>query len=475
VRDVSARTITPATPTGSTRSVASVTDRDRTATERSSATLDFHGAASQRRTSRTGSATEADTRTESRTAAAVRPQTRPSRNEVEQKRSVRIQSDSRTASLSRSAVASTDLRQTAAVSSRSGSGRYRTHQRVEPASKIIINNDNRVIIQGSPTRYSPRPHISRRLFHDVSYIRRDPHWFHYGSGFYFRWSSSSLGVVVSLPYYHHTTVHYGTPYYGLSYYYPNYHRKYVFVSVGGYWPYTYRYRRYYWYGTHPYYWYGSHVVYEPAPVVNYNTYNYYTTNTTNTDSAGYGFSSSAQPYYTLGSPKEEDVIDAPQFETAADLSFDHAVTLFEAGNYDAAVDQFREAVNLSPDDIILPFTYSQALFARGDYAHAASVLRTAMLNIPDDELTIYYPRGLYEDEAILTGQVEQLRIAAEREPFASDYQLLLGYHYLGLGDLEKAAMPLVKASADPANQVAAGKLLELAARLESEMQADSGS
>lgn len=320
--------------------------------------------------------------------------------------------------------------------------------------------------------HRPRPYISRHLFHDVSYIRTDPHWRHYGSGFYFSWSSSSCGVVVSLPYYH-TTVHYGTPYYGLSYCYPRYHRKYVFVSLGGYWPYDYRYRRYYWYGCHPYYWYGSHVIYEPTPSVTYNTYNYYNTNTT-ADTTGYGFSSSAQPYYTLGNPKEEPV-DEPQFQTAADLCFDHAVTLFAAGSYDDAVEQFREAVKLSPDDVILPFTYSQALFAQGDYAHAATVLRTAMLNIPEDELTIYYPRGLYEDEKVLNGQIDQLRIAAEKEPFASDYQLLLGYQYLGLGDLQKARVPLTTAASDPANQIAAGKLLELAAQLEKEAQEQSQS
>ena len=296
-------------------------------------------------------------------------------------------------------------------------------------------------------------------------MRKDPHWRRYGSGFYFGWSSSSYGVVVSLPY-HHRSAYYDTPSYGLSYYYPGYHRKYVFVSIGGYWPYDYRHRRYYWYGCHPYYWYGTRVIYEPSRNVTYNTYNYYNTDNT-TDTYGYGFSSSTQPYYTLGNPKGQ-AVDEPEFQTAADLSFDHAVTLFAAGNYDSAVEQFREAVTLSPDDIILPFTYSQALFAAGDYAHAASVLRTAMTSISEDELTIYYPRGLYEDEKVLTAQIDQLKIAVDKEPFSSDYQLLLGYQYLGLGDLEKAHSPLIQASRDAANEEAADKLLQLAAQLEAE-------
>ncbi|MBC8377753.1 MAG: hypothetical protein H8E62_01125, partial [Planctomycetes bacterium] len=50
----------------------------------------------------------------------------------------------------------------------------------------------------------------------------------------------------------------------------------------------------------------------------------------------------------------------------------------------------------------------------------------------------------------------------------SDYQLLLGYQYLGLGDLEKAHSPLIQASRDAANEEAAGKLLQLGAQLEAE-------
>ena len=198
----------------------------------------------------------------------------------------------------------------------------------------------------------------------------------------------------------------------------------------------------------------------------YNTYNYYNTDNT-ADTYGYGFSSSDQPYYTLGNPKEPPV-DEPQFQTAADLVFDNAVTLFAAGKYEEAAEQFREAVLLSPDDIILPFTYSQALFAAGDYARAASVLRAGLDNIPEDELTIYFPRGLYEDDKVLNEQIQQLKATTEKEPFASDYQLLLGYQYLGMGQLDKVRHPLIKAAQSSANEEAAGKLLDLAAQLEKE-------
>lgn len=182
---------------------------------------------------------------------------------------------------------------------------------------------------------------------------------------------------------------------------------------------------------------------EPYQNVTYNTYNYYSSN-------------------------NEQPVDEPEFESAADLYFARAVELFDAQNYAGAALQLRETILLSPEDIVLPFTYSQALFANGDYAHAASVLREAMEQIPDDELTVYYPRGLYGDEAILIEQIEKLKKAAAKEPFDSDYQLLLGYQYMGLGQLDKAYGPLTKAAENAVNMTTANKLLELSAKLEAE-------
>ena len=203
---------------------------------------------------------------------------------------------------------------------------------------------------------------------------------------------------------------------------------------------------------------------EPVQNVTYNTYNYYSTEP---QPSGYGFRGSAQPYYTLGQP-DPSKVDTPEYETAADLCFANAVDLFEAENYAGAALQLRDAVSMSPEDIVLPFTYAQALFANGDYALAASVLREAIAQIPDDELTIYYPRGLYKDDAVLTAQIELLKAAADKEPFDSDYQLLLGYQYLGIGELDNAHQHLTKATQSVANESTAGKLLELAAKLEAE-------
>ncbi|MHC4232571.1 MAG: tetratricopeptide repeat protein [Planctomycetota bacterium] len=341
-----------------------------------------------------------------------------------------------------------------------------SRQRRSGESQIVINGDHNVVVEGNVTASNPRPHIStRRLCNDISSVHHRSGWkSHSGYYFSFNWSNASCGRVAYLPYrYRHSWCSYPIghqPYYGLSYYYPSYHRKYLYVSIGGYWPSYYRYRRYYWYGCHPYYWYGTHVITEPYQNVNYNTYNYYTNDI---QTSGYGQSGASQSVYAAEQP-----LDEPEFESAADLCFARAVELFEAGNYADAVLQLREAVLLSPDDIILPFTYSQALFANGDYSHAASVLREAVAQIPEDELTVYYPRGLYEDEAVLTEQIQQLEAAAGNEPFNSDYQLLLGYQYLGTGELDKAKHPLTEAAGSAANTMTAGKLLELATQLETE-------
>ena len=335
---------------------------------------------------------------------------------------------------------------------------YRPAVRVEPA-KIIINNTN-VHVDGFHSTYRPRPYVAPRIYHNYSWIPHNHNWYNHGSYFSFRWSNSSCGLALYLPL---SSTYYCNSYYdrsyprdgyGLSYYYPRYHRKYVFVSLGGYWPYDYRYRRYYWYGCHPHYWYGAYVT-EP---VTCNTYNYY-----GMSSGIYGYSASKTPYYMISS--NTGIIDEPEFETPADLAFARAVELFEAGKFEDAARQFREVILLSPDDVVVPFSYAQALFAAGDYAKAASVLRSAIDQLDDEELTIYFPRGLYKDEEMLTAQIEQLHQALAAEPFAADYQLLLGYQYLGTGQLDKATVYLPRAAADTANRPAAEKLLALADQL----------
>jgi hypothetical protein len=245
------------------------------------------------------------------------------------------------------------------------------------------------------------------------------------------------------------------PRHTFRYFYPYYHRKYVFISLGGYWPLNYRFIRYYWYGYHPYYWCGYYPV---ASEVVGSSYNYYTYNYYYDDNPV-----SYQPISTFESQYYDNVypqpVEEPAGVTLADIYFEEAVRAFEEGNYSLAIEKFAKAMELAPDDMILPFAYSQALFAAQRYTEAAEVLRSALAKITSDTEGVFYPRGLYPKDEVLLAQLDKLTEKAELYKFDADLQLLLGYQLLGLSQLDKAVAPLQNASLDFVNTNAATILL----------------
>ncbi len=263
------------------------------------------------------------------------------------------------------------------------------------------------------------------------------------------------------------------PYWTLRYVYPYYHRRYVFVSLGGYWPVHYRYIRYYWYPSHYYDWCGySPVAREvQSDTYNYYTYNYYYDDTTaSTDST--------QPAQLLSTVDENTFADVraklaaqaepPDAQTLADTYFEEAVKTFEAGDYSAAADKFADAMKLATDDMVLPFAYVQALFADKKYLLAAQALREALAKVPVEEEGVFYPRGLYPEEDTLFEQIDELAEAVPLRGFDPDLQLLLGYQLLGTGELEAAAEPLQQASLDSTNTACATILLDLLEKIKTE-------
>jgi uncharacterized protein HemY len=263
------------------------------------------------------------------------------------------------------------------------------------------------------------------------------------------------------------------PYRSYSWCYPYYHRKYVFVSLGGYWPSYYRYSRYYWYGYHPYYWYGYYPIAYEVPGNTYYTYNYY-----GDDSITYYDSEYPIVDHTTFADVRAQLAEGPEEPSPADEFFEQGVTTFEQGDYIAAAEAFAQAMALEPDDMILPFAYCQALFASGDYAAAAAVLREAMAKVSPDEEGVFYPRGLYPDEETLFDQIAELADKAEIYNFDANLQLLLGYNLLGIGQFDEAVDPLRLASMDMENAQAATVLLNLlekarAAEAEAQVQAEA--
>lgn len=160
------------------------------------------------------------------------------------------------------------------------------------------------------------------------------------------------------------------------------------------------------------------------------------------------------------SPPEE-----PAPESQTDRYFDQGVKAFEAGDYAAAAEKFHDAQKLAPGDIVLPFARVQALFAEGRYNEAAAVLREALVTAAPDKEGVFYPRGLYADEKILTQQIEQLSRAVELNPTDPDLRLLLGYQLLGTSKLDEAAEHMQIAKQDSSNNKAATLLTNLLEKL----------
>lgn len=265
------------------------------------------------------------------------------------------------------------------------------------------------------------------------------------------------------------------------YFHPYYHRKYVFVSLGGYWPSHYRYTRYYWYGYHPYSWYGYYPI---ASEVQGDTYNYYTYNynyddgsaTAYDQTAGYIDSVDESTFADVRARLAEQQAATPDAQTQADIYFDAAVKAFESGDYDEAAERFRQAMELSPEDMILPFAYTQALFAGEKYFEAAEALREALKNVTPEEEGVFFPRGLYPDEEVLFKQIELLSEKAEYFTFNKDLQLLLGYQLLGIGETDEALAPLQRAGVDQINRHSSTVLIDLLGKIksnESEAEVDN--
>ncbi len=271
------------------------------------------------------------------------------------------------------------------------------------------------------------------------------------------------------------------PMYTVHYVHPYYHRKYVFVSLFGYWP-DYTCVRYYWYGYYPYQWYGYYPVpYEigQGDTYNYYTYNYYTTAGSGDGSSMQGTSGQIQPvdentYKDVREKlaREKAADKEPTTKTDADTLFDEGVKAFEDGDYAAASAKFVRAMELSPDDIILPFAQSQAFFASERYADAAQVLRAAMTKVTPEKEGVFYPRGLYPNDDVLLKQIDNLKEKAAQNSLNADMQLLLGYQLLGIGEMDSAVAPLQQASLDAANGPAAATLMKLLDKIRAAKTAD---
>jgi len=343
-------------------------------------------------------------------------------------------------------------------------------KRKAPDVTIVNKTPTRVVVKKPPRHSSVQLSLGttakKPRNHHRSAVKQRPRYEHI-----YRDRRNRLSHRIIWPKYRYM-VHYNWgPAFTFRYVYPYHHRKYVFISLGGYWPIHYRYLRYYWYGYHPYRWYGRSPIARQAETDthNYYTYNYY--NTQNLDTAPAAYDAGYVDHTTFADVREklaQQAAQEPAEQTPADMRFDEAVTAFEAGDYAIASDKFAKAAKLAPDDMILPFASAQALFADEQYSEAAEVLRSALANVTPEEEGVFYPRGLYSEDEVLFEQIDRL---TERTGFLShdaDLQLLSGYQLLGIGKIDEAAEHLQQAQLDMDNTTAATVLLGLVEKIKTE-------
>ena len=109
----------------------------------------------------------------------------------------------------------------------------------------------------------------------------------------------------------------------------------------------------------------------------------------------------------------------------------------------------------------MPFAHIQALVAGGHYFEASQLLRMKLDEIAPREEGIFFPRGLYADEALLYEHVAKLEKTAADNPDRAELRLLLGYQLFGLGKYDRAIENLQEAKQSYANRKAASQLIEM--------------
>lgn len=348
---------------------------------------------------------------------------------------------------------------------------YRQGRGISPADPSSPRRD---LGRDYRSSYDRRPsYVHARYYDRPDLIRHDYRHTHTYYDSYFR-----LHHRIIWPHYCYPVYYRFGPSVHFRYVYPYYHRKYVFISLGGFWPSDYYYARYYWYGWHPYVWYGYYPIAREvvADNTNYYTYNYYYQNTdgsytSDTSDAPIGNEVRAVDQSTWADVRQkldQQQAREPAAQTAADTRFEEGVKSFETGDYRAAADKFGQAMRMSPEDMILPFAYAQSLFADGRYTESAAILRTALSRATPEKEGVFYPRGLYANDDVLYAQIEKLVDNMEQFENDADMQLLLGYHLLGTGETGYAREPLERASKDMKNASAAKILLRLADKIETE-------
>jgi tetratricopeptide (TPR) repeat protein len=119
---------------------------------------------------------------------------------------------------------------------------------------------------------------------------------------------------------------------------------------------------------------------------------------------------------------------------------------FKAGDYAAALYNWRHAVVDDPQNPVLLMQLGQALFATGKFGEAAGATQAAMHALPKEKwgVVVSNYKELYGNTRDYTDQLRALENAVKEKPDDPALRFLLGYHYaylkfpqLAIDQLEK--------------------------------------
>jgi Tfp pilus assembly protein PilF len=283
-------------------------------------------------------------------------------------------------------------------------------------------------------------------------------WSHQGNWSHNNWSHNNW----SHNNWSHNNFHHGDAFHRHHHNFHDDDDVFVVFGFGGFWPWPW----WWWDGWSPWYSYPWWPYYGYPGYGSINYYNYYDDSALQPGSTDYGMQ---VPDYNALSAVGQKMKAQP--ETQSDKLFDDGVQAFGRQDYPTAIEKFRTAVRLEPDDTVIPFAYAQALFANNDYEQAAAVITTTLAEMSPQKAEVFYPRGMYKDENILNAQIENLRRAVLMDPQNSQLQLLYGYQLLGVGKTDEAVVPLNTANRDAKTAPSAAALLDLLKRTEQQSAA----
>ncbi len=148
------------------------------------------------------------------------------------------------------------------------------------------------------------------------------------------------------------------------------------------------------------------------------------------------------------------------FKSEYEEMLDDGAKQFRDGDYDRAVETFKDAVVARPLDAIAKLNLGHAAFAAGRYDLSAFSLRRAL--ILDESLieraAELNPRGRYADASTYEHQLLRLEEKAKDATGEADLAFLRGYHYFFEGRIKDAITALEETLQLDPNDKAANKL-----------------